>query len=173
MSETLTAEKTFVRDDYFTVAIRDGIATLTIDIKPEKMNVVSPSLMKYFEEVFHELDQNKEVKGIILISGKPDFIAGADINAFKAEKVGDFQPISRKGHELLNFLESGKKPVVSAIHGTAYGLGVEMSLACHGRICSDDKRTKLALPEVKLGLLPGGGGTQRLPRLVGCRQHSI
>ncbi len=169
MSETFTTEKTFVRDDYFTVAVKDGIATLTIDIKPEKMNVVSPSLMKYFEEVFHQLDQDQNVKGIILISGKPDFIAGADINAFKAEKVGDFQPISRKGHELLNFLESGKKPVVSAIHGTAYGLGVEMSLACHGRICSDDKRTKLALPEVKLGLLPGGGGTQRLPRLVGVQ----
>ncbi len=169
MSETLTAEKVLQREDFFTINVIDGIATLTIDFRQEKMNVVSPSLMNYFEEAFHQLNTDAAVKGIVLISGKPDFMAGADIQAFKAEKPGDFQPISRKGHALLNFLEASKKPIVAAITGTCYGLGVEMSLACHGRICSDDKRTKLALPEVKLGLLPGGGGTQRLPKLIGVQ----
>lgn len=157
------------REDFLTIDIQDGIATICLDFKQEKMNVVNPSLMGFFEETFQQLDKDPQVKGIILISGKPDFMAGADINAFKADKPGDFAPISRKGHEMMDFLENSKKPIVSAITGTCYGLGVEMSLACHARICSDDKRTKLALPEVKLGLLPGGGGTQRLPVLVGTR----
>ncbi len=157
------------REDFFTINIHEGIATITILIKNEKINVVSPAMTQFFEETFAQINQNPEVKGVVLISGRPDFIAGADINAFKAEKPGDFQPISKKGHAMLNALENSKKPVVSAISGTCYGLGVEMSLACHGRVASDDKRTKLALPEVKLGLLPGAGGTQRLPQLVGLQ----
>ena len=68
---------------------------------------------------------------------------------------------------MLQAIQDSKKPIVAAIHGTCYGLGTEISLACHARICTDDTKTKMALPEVKLGLLPGAGGTQRLPRLVG------
>ncbi|MCB9233744.1 MAG: enoyl-CoA hydratase/isomerase family protein [Bacteroidia bacterium] len=157
------------REDFVRIEKKDGVATLWLDRKGEKMNVVNPGLINMMAGVFEELENDNEVKAVVLISGKKDFIAGADINAFKAEKEGDFQPISRKGHEILARIAASKKPVVAAIHGTAYGLGVELPLACHARICSDHKSTKLALPEVKLGLLPGGGGTQRLPKLVGLQ----
>ena len=158
-----------MKTDLFRLEIEKGIATIWIDSQKDKMNIVSPSLIGDFENVFEEVANNKDVLGAVLISGKKDFIAGADIKSFKGEKVGDFQPFSRKGHELLQKIEDSKKPIVSAIHGTCYGLGVELSLACNSRVCSNDSKTKLALPEVKLGLLPGGGGTQRLPRLVGLQ----
>ena len=158
-----------MKSDLFRLDIDEGIATIWIDSQKDKMNIVSPSLIGDFENVFKEIETNEGVIGAILISAKKDFIAGADIKSFKGEKVGDFQPFSRKGHELLQKIEDSKKPFVSAIHGTCYGLGVELSLACNARVCSNDSKTKLALPEVKLGLLPGGGGTQRLPRLVGLQ----
>ncbi|MDG1440517.1 MAG: 3-hydroxyacyl-CoA dehydrogenase NAD-binding domain-containing protein [Flavobacteriales bacterium] len=158
-----------IKSDLFRLEIEEGIATIWIDSQKDKMNIVSPSLIGDFENVFKEIETNEDIIGAILISAKKDFIAGADIKSFKGEKVGDFQPFSRKGHELLQKIEDSKKPIVSAIHGTCYGLGVELSLACNSRVCSNDSETKLALPEVKLGLLPGGGGTQRLPRLVGLQ----
>jgi len=158
-----------IKSDLFRLEIEEGIATIWIDSQKDKMNIVSPSLIGDFENVFKEIETNEDIIGAILISAKKDFIAGADIKSFKGEKVGDFQPFSRKGHELLQKIEDSKKPIVSAIHGTCYGLGVEISLACNSRVCSNDSKTKLALPEVKLGLLPGGGGTQRLPRLVGLQ----
>ena len=158
-----------MKSDLFRLEIEEGIATIWIDSQKDKMNIVSPSLIGDFENVFKEIETNEDIIGAILISAKKDFIAGADIKSFKGEKVGDFQPFSRKGHELLQKIEDSKKPIVSAIHGTCYGLGVELSLACNSRVCSNDSKTKLALPEVKLGLLPGGGGTQRLPRLVGLQ----
>ena len=80
-------------------------------------------------------------------------------NLLRLNEVGDFQPISRKGHLLLSRLENSPKPFVAAIHGTAYGLGVELPLACSARIASNHTSTKFALPEVKLGLLPGGRNT--------------
>jgi len=159
-----------MQNDFFNIQIEEGIATIWLDFKKEKMNIVSPSLIGNFNEVFELLNNDTTIKGGIIISAKPDFIAGADIKSFKAEKEGDFQEFSKKGHQILNIIENSKKPIIAAIHGTCYGLGTEISLACQGRICSDDPRTKLALPEVKLGLLPGGGGTQRLPRLVGLQK---
>ena len=158
-----------IKSDLFRLEIEKGIATIWIDSQKDKMNIVSPSLIGDFENVFNEIENNDNIIGAVLISAKKDFIAGADIKSFKGEKVGDFQPFSRKGHELLQKIEDSKKPIVSAIHGTCYGLGVELSLACIARVCSNDSKTKLALPEVKLGLLPGAGGTQRLPRLVGLQ----
>ena len=158
-----------IKSNLFRLEIEKGIATIWIDSQKDKMNIVSPSLIGDFENVFNEIENNDDVIGAVLISAKKDFIAGADIKSFKGEKVGDFQPFSRKGHELLKKIEDSKKPIVSAIYGTCYGLGVELSLACKARVCSNDSKTKLALPEVKLGLLPGGGGTQRLPKLVGLQ----
>ncbi|MBM77984.1 MAG: multifunctional fatty acid oxidation complex subunit alpha [Crocinitomicaceae bacterium] len=159
-----------MNNDFFRLEIKNGIATIWIDSQKDKMNIVSPSLMGDFDQIFNEVASNEEIKGAILISAKKDFIAGADIKSFTGEKVGDFQPTSREGHSMLNLIQQSKKPIISAINGTCYGLGTEISLACHGRICSDDPRTKIALPEVKLGLLPGAGGTQRLPRLVGLQK---
>jgi 3-hydroxyacyl-CoA dehydrogenase/enoyl-CoA hydratase/3-hydroxybutyryl-CoA epimerase len=141
-----------------------------MDQKNEKINKIGPDLIGLFEAVFSELNTDDSIKAFVLSSKKKDFIAGADIDAFKnVKQPGDWKPISRKGHAILNQIETSKKPIVAAIHGNALGAGLEIALACHARVVSNDKSTKLALPEVKLGLLPGGGGTQRLPRLVGLQ----
>lgn len=158
------------KEDVLRLEINNGIATIWLDHQIEKMNVVSPDMMGILDEVFLEIKTNDAIKGVVIISAKKDFIAGADIKAFNIEKKGDFRPIQEKGHQGLLELELGKKPVVAAVHGTAYGLGVELPLACHAIICSDHSSTKFALPEVKLGLLPGGGGTQRLPKRVGLQK---
>lgn len=147
-----------------------GIATIWLDLKNEKMNVVSPDMMDVLDDVFNEIVTDNSIKGVVITSAKKDFMGGADIKAFNIEKKGDFRPIQARGHEGLEKLEKGSKPVVSAVHGTAFGLGTELSLACHAIICSNNPSTKFALPEVKLGLLPGGGGTQRLPKRVGLQK---
>ena len=156
-------------DNYIKREVSNGVAFLYLDQKDSKVNVVSPTLIDVFEQIIDKILADDTIKAAVFISAKKDFIAGADIQSFKADKVGDFQPISRKGHSLLAKLENSPKPFVAAIHGTAYGLGVELPLACAGRIATNHRSTKFALPEVKLGLLPGGGGTQRLPRLVGLQ----
>lgn len=160
------------KEEYVTIETDSkGVATIWLDQKDEKINKVSPDTIFLFEHIIDELQQNSAVKAVVLISKKKDFIAGADIESFqKVQRPGDFEPITRKGHEILNKIESSKKPVVAAIHGNCLGAGLEIALACHARIASDDKSTKLALPEVRLGLLPGGGGTQRLPRLIGIQK---
>ena len=158
------------RDTFLRIDKENGIATLWLDHQEEKMNVVSPDMMEALESVFVELETDDSIQGAVIISAKKDFIAGADIKSFAIDKKGDFEPIQRRGHEGLARLENSKKPIVAAIHGTAYGLGVELPLACHARVATNHPSTKLALPEVKLGLLPGGGGTQRLPRLVGIQK---
>ena len=156
-------------DNYIKREVSNGVAFLYLDQKDSKVNVVSPTLIDVFEQIIDEIIADDAIKAAVFISAKKDFIAGADIQSFKADKVGDFQPISRKGHDLLAKLENSPKPFVAAIHGTAYGLGVELPLACAARVATNHRSTKFALPEVKLGLLPGGGGTQRLPRLIGLQ----
>lgn len=156
--------------DYLTIEKQDGIATIWLNIKGQSMNVISPDLMQIFEKVFEELGNDDEVKAMVLISGKKDFIAGADINSFAIEEEGDFRPIQARGLEMLEAQEKKGKPLVAAIHGTAFGLGTELPLACHAIVASNHPRTKFGLPEVKIGLLPGGGGTQRLPRRVGLQK---
>ena len=162
---------TLKREDYISIEKNaNGVCTIWMDQKDEKINKIGPDLIGLFEEVFAELDTDNTIKAFVLSSKKKDFIAGADIEAFqKVEKPGDWKPIAQKGHQILKKMESSVKPIVAAIHGNALGAGLEIALACHARIASNDKSTKLALPEVKLGLLPGGGGTQRLPRLVGLQ----
>jgi 3-hydroxyacyl-CoA dehydrogenase/enoyl-CoA hydratase/3-hydroxybutyryl-CoA epimerase len=162
---------TLKREDYITIEKNpNGVCTIWMDQKNEKINKIGPDLIGLFEEVFTELDTDNSIKAFVLSSKKKDFIAGADIEAFqKVEKPGDWKPIAQKGHEILKKIENSKKPIVAAIHGNALGAGLEIALACQARIASNDKSTKMALPEVKLGLLPGGGGTQRLPRLVGLQ----
>ena len=162
---------TLKREDYITIEKNaNGVCTIWMDQKKEKINKIGQDLIGLFEEVFSELDKDDSIKAFVLTSKKKDFIAGADIEAFqKVEKPGDWKPIAQKGHAILNQIEKSKKPIVAAIHGNALGAGLEIALACHARIASNDKSTKVALPEVKLGLLPGGGGTQRLPRLVGLQ----
>lgn len=158
------------RSQYIQLETVDGICTVWLNNKVDGINIVSPSLISMMEELFDEIFNDLEIKAIIIISKLKDFMAGADIKAFAIEKEGEFRPIQAKGHELLSRLEKQSKPVIAAMHGTCYGLGLELPLACHARIAANDPSTKIALPEVKLGILPGGGGTQRLPRLVGIQK---
>ncbi|MEZ4886388.1 MAG: 3-hydroxyacyl-CoA dehydrogenase NAD-binding domain-containing protein [Chitinophagales bacterium] len=158
------------REEYLSIEVTNGVATLWLDQKDSPVNKVSPETIGLFDTLIAELEADEAVKAIVLISRKKDFIAGADIESFQAvEKKGDFAPITRKGHAILNRIENSSKPVVAAIHGSALGAGLEICLACHARIASNDKSTKLGLPEVQLGIFPGGGGTQRLPRLIDLR----
>ena len=159
------------REDYLSIEKKpNGVCTIWMDQKNEKVNKVGPDLIQLFNDVFEELDNDNSIKAFVINSKKKDFIAGADIEMFrKVQQKGDFEPITRRGHQILNKVAVSKKPIVAAIHGNALGAGLEITLACHARVASDDKSTKLALPEVQLGLLPGGGGTQRLPRLVGLQ----
>lgn len=156
--------------DFIEIEIKDNIAICWFDHKLEKMNIVSPAVIGLFEELAPKVIDNDEVHAVILISRKPDFMAGADIKSFQIEKKGDFRPFQIKGHEALERLEQSRKPIVAAISGSCVGLGTELALACHARIATNSPRTKMGLPEVKLGILPGGGGTQRLPRLIGIQK---
>ncbi len=165
-----TITSSLKREDLITIEKKDGIATIWLDKKGEKQNTISMDFIPLFEDSFDEVLNDPEIRAVVVTSAKKDFIAGADVASFTAEKPGDFQPFTRRGHQILKQIETSSKPVVAAIQGACFGLGLEIALACAGRIISDDRSTKLGLPEVKLGLLPGGGGTQRLPRLVGIQK---
>ncbi|MEP6619519.1 MAG: fatty acid oxidation complex subunit alpha FadJ [bacterium] len=155
-----------------TITHVDGIAVVTIDLVGEPVNKVTAGLRADFGEVFAQLEGDTAVRGVVLVSGKPDtWLAGADIDEFFALKgVDEAEALSRGGQGLLAKLESMTRPVVAAIHGACLGGGLETALACRYRIATDHAKTVLALPEVQLGLIPGAGGTQRLPRLVGLQR---
>ena len=148
----------------------DGILVATMDLPGRPMNVVGDTLMEGIAAAAGKL-ADPAVKGLILTSGKADFCAGGDLDRMskwtKAEEPFEASMAMKK---VLRQLELQGKPVVAAINGHALGGGLEIALGCHARIVIDDPRLKLGQPEVKLGLLPGGGGTQRLPRLVGIQQ---
>jgi 3-hydroxyacyl-CoA dehydrogenase/enoyl-CoA hydratase/3-hydroxybutyryl-CoA epimerase len=150
----------------------EGIAIVTIDLPDEPVNKVTAGLRAEFGELFGRIESDTMVKGIVLVSGKPDtWIAGADIDEFLTiHSVTDAESLSRGGQALLARLYSLRVPVVAAIHGACLGAGLETALACHYRIASDHPKTVLALPEVQLGIIPGAGGTQRLPKLVGLQR---
>ncbi|MEM7437399.1 MAG: 3-hydroxyacyl-CoA dehydrogenase NAD-binding domain-containing protein, partial [Myxococcota bacterium] len=149
----------------------DGVAVLVMDVPGEPMNTLKDDFVDTFERVFSEVESDPEVKAVVLTSGKKDsFIAGANIDMLNAiESVDDGVRVSKAGHGAMARIEDFSKPVVAAIHGVALGGGLEVALACHARVASDSSKTKLGLPESQLGLLPGAGGTQRLPRLVGVQ----
>ena len=156
---------------YAEIEKENGVAVVWMDQPGEKVNKISIGLIDKFNTMLDGLEADKAVRAIVLISKKPDnFIAGADIEKFKdITSTAEAEMLSRQGQALLNRVQAFPKPIVAAIHGATLGGGLEVVLACHYRIASDDPNTVLALPEVKLGLIPGGGGTQRLPRLVGLQ----
>ncbi len=133
-----------------------------------QMNTLTRQMMAEFEEAFNRAQADSEVKSIVLISGKTNcFIAGADIGMLAALKTREeVLAISQGGQEMMQRIEDSPKPVLAAIMGACLGGGLEVALACHYRVAVKDAKTALSVPEVKLGLLPGAGGTQRLPRLV-------
>ena len=147
----------------------DGIAILTIDVPGETMNTLRTEFGPEITEILAEIKADNSIKGLVLASGKKDcFVAGADISMLDAcTSVEDAKALSQQGHIVFNELEAMSIPVVAAIDGVCLGGGLELALACHQRVCSQNGKTMMGVPEVQLGLLPGGGGTQRLPRLVG------
>ncbi len=151
--------------------VHDGVATIVFDLPGEPVNKINRAVKDEFIALFDRLEHDRSIVGAVLISGKPDiFIAGADIEEFvQLRTAAEATQLSRDGQELLDRLERLRIPVVAAIHGACLGGGLETVLACRYRIASDHPKTVLALPEVQLGLIPGAGGTQRLPRLVGVR----
>jgi 3-hydroxyacyl-CoA dehydrogenase/enoyl-CoA hydratase/3-hydroxybutyryl-CoA epimerase len=154
-----------------TLEVQDGIAIITIDLPNEPVNKFSAAIIAEFDAVLTQLEGNGAVKAAVLISGKPDvFIAGADIDAFlEFKSAQDAETASALGHRMMSRLERSRVPVVAAIHGACLGAGLETALACAYRIASDHPKTVLALPETQLGLIPGAGGTQRLPKIVGLQ----
>lgn len=149
--------------------VKDGVGVITLDKQGAKVNSLSLDVMTEFESIFNEIQSNTDIKSAVIISGKRSgFVAGADIEMLKAAgSRKNVENISRKGQELFAQVEKSSKPFVAAINGAALGGGLEICLACHYRIATDLPGTNLGLPEVMLGLLPGAGGTQRLPALVG------
>jgi 3-hydroxyacyl-CoA dehydrogenase/enoyl-CoA hydratase/3-hydroxybutyryl-CoA epimerase len=154
-----------------TLELVDGIAVVTIDLPGESVNKVTSALRADFTEMFERLEGDSTVRGVVLASAKPEtWIAGADIDEFLTLRTAaEAEALSKNGQALLTRLETMRVPVVAAIHGACLGGGLETALACRYRVASEHAKTVLALPEVQLGLIPGAGGTQRLPRLVGLQ----
>lgn len=157
---------------YLEITKKENVAVITLNQPGEKVNTLNEAMMDQFANFLDDLESDASLKGAVLISGKENnFIAGADIEMFKArETAEEIEQLSLDGHKILNRVESSSKPIVVAIHGSCMGGGLELSLACHYRIASGHSKTIMALPEVKLGILPGTGGTQRLPRLIGIQK---
>ena len=145
---------------------KGGITTITID-RPSKLNALNRSTIKELHDAFKMADEDTKTKVIILTgSGEKAFVAGADISEFADFSVAEGEHLAAEGQAILfDFIANLSTPVIAAINGFALGGGLELAMAAHFRIASDN--AKMGLPEVSLGLIPGYGGTQRLPQLVG------
>ena len=144
----------------------DSNAYITIN-RPKKLNALNKETIAELHDAFDEVEKDKNVRVIILTgSGEKAFVAGADISEFADFDESQGSELARKGQEILfSFIEDLNTPVIAAVNGFALGGGLELAMACHFRVASDN--AKMGLPEVSLGVIPGYGGTQRLPQLVG------
>lgn len=152
--------------------VKDQIGWLELDLEGEKVNKLSEPVLRRLQEVLAEVKKNSEIKVLVVISKKKKiFIAGADINEIKRIKTEEeFLEAVQAGQGIMNEIEDLKIPVIAAIHGACMGGGCELSLACDYRVASDDRSTKIGLPETQLGIIPGFGGCVRLPRVIGLQQ---
>ncbi len=153
----------------------NGVVHVAIDVKDKPVNVLTLDLHREIGEVAQRLSQDEAAIGAVIHSAKSSFMAGGDLNRIVNYYAQNRTPEqayeqSRTFTRSLRKLETCGKPVAVAINGTALGGGLELALACHHRVVADDPKIMLGLPEVSLGLLPGGGGTQRLPRIIGLQQ---
>jgi len=153
----------------------DGIVTLTVDSADRSMNVLTPEFMADLDAAVDRIAADESARGAIVTSAKNSFIAGADLKELvgvfgKGLNVREIYEFAGRYSALYRKLETCGKPFVAAINGTALGGGLELCLACHHRVVLDNPKAVIGLPEVKVGLLPGAGGTQRLPRLIGIRE---
>ncbi|MEK7668833.1 MAG: fatty acid oxidation complex subunit alpha FadJ [Gemmatimonadota bacterium] len=155
----------------FCVEVASGVAVVTFDLPNEPVNKFSRSVKDEFAALVAKLGPDPAVRAVVLLSGKQDtFIAGADIEEFVAlTSAEEATALSRDGQRFLDVVAAFPKPFVVAIHGACLGGGLELALASHYRVATDHPRTVLALPEVQLGIIPGAGGCNRLPRAVGLR----
>ncbi len=148
------------------------LAVVAMDRPGEKVNTFAPHDLESVEGMFDAIEHEPAIAGIVIVSRKPDnFAAGADVEVFARTKDRrDLEAFVRAAHRVLARIEASKLVTVAAIHGSCVGGGLELTLACHHRIATDAPSTVLGLPEVTLGLFPGGGGLARLPRLIGLRE---
>ncbi|MEP1489936.1 MAG: enoyl-CoA hydratase-related protein [Algibacter sp.] len=147
-------------------ALTNNITTITIN-RPSKLNALNKETIEELHDAFKTADANKDSKVIIIVGhGEKAFVAGADISEFANFNPKEGKKLAAKGQELLfDFVENLSTPVIAAVNGFALGGGLELAMACHFRVASDN--AKMGLPEVSLGVIPGYGGTQRLPQLIG------
>ena len=168
----------------------DGIALITIDLPGESMNVWNADLIDEFEKAVDKIASDDEIKGAVITSGKPNgFMAGADLNMLGSASAASpkeafenafrlnamLRKLETSGHTAKELVKgtAHAKPVAAAVNGLALGGGLELVLACHYRVVADNPKLQLGVPEVMVGLLPGGGGTQRLPRLIGLQAAAM
>ena len=149
---------------HLTVSVQDRIATLTVN-RPDKLNALNGATIGELGTAIDELQSRDDVAGIILTGAGRAFIAGADISELVGLSALDGRRLARRGQEIFRRFETSPKPTVAAVNGFALGGGCELAMSCHMRMASE--AAKFGQPEVKLGVIPGYGGTQRLPRLVG------
>ena len=151
--------------------ITNGVAVITFDLPGSPVNTISTSVATEFGAVLDEAERNPSVRAMVLISGKRDsFVAGADIEQFgRLTSQAEAEAMSRQAQAMMDRVEGLLKPIVAAIHGACLGGGYELALACDWRVATDHDKTQIGLPEIQLGVIPGAGGTQRLPRLIGVR----
>ena len=162
--DTKTSQPAFRLEIY-----NENVGVIFIDVPNEKVNTLKAEFAEQFLAILQQAQSTSGLKGLVITSGKKDnFIAGADISMIaNCENKEQASELSKEGHLLFDKIDNYPLPIIAAIHGACLGGGLELALACHARICSNDEKTRLGLPEVQLGLLPGSGGTQRLPRLIG------
>ena len=155
-------------------SLHDGnILCISIDSPFSSVNIMSAKMLSALPRILSKLnDPSLKYRGAVIISKKEgSFFHGADINMFQAcQSSAEFCRLAQDGQRIFDLLEKTRVPIVAAISGQCLGGGLELALACTYRIASTADSTRLGLPEVKLGILPAAGGTQRLPRLVGIRQ---
>jgi enoyl-CoA hydratase len=145
--------------------IKNGILYLILN-RPDQLNALNTTVFLELEDIMNVMVKKEEVKGVILTgSGEKAFAAGADIKEFSAYTINEGKQLSANGQRIFNLIETCRKPVIAAVNGFALGGGLELAMACHVRIASDNAR--FGQPEVSLGVTPGYAGTQRLTQLIG------
>ena len=152
------------------INIQNNIAVLGINVANQPMNVLNSESISALSEALEKVYGNSDVKGIILTSERPEFIAGADLKMIlqnNGRAPEELFKLSMSLNTIFRKMETNGKPIVAAMNGTALGGGYEVCLACHHRVALNNPKSIIGLPEVTIGLLPGGGGTQRLPRMIG------
>jgi len=152
--------------EYILTEIKNGVLVITIN-RPDKLNALNKQTIEELHETLVEAENLNEIRAVILTgSGQKAFVAGADIAEFANYSIEQGKQLSSIGHfKIFNFIENYSKPIIAAVNGFALGGGLELAMACHIRVVSDN--AKMGLPEVSLGVIPGYGGTQRLAQLVG------